>query len=95
VTNTIISVQDMWQNKKGAGCFELFGFDIMLDDNFHAWLIEVNESPSMEYSTDITARLVPELLADIIKVVIDWAWTPPRRRHNVDTGMWDRLYWRN
>jgi tubulin monoglycylase TTLL3/8 len=53
----------------------------MLDDNFNPWLIEVNESPSMEYSTDITERLVKELFPSIVSVVVDWAWTPPRRRH--------------
>lgn len=81
VISTMQSVQDMYQNKAGKGCFELFGFDIMLDDNFNPWLIEVNESPSMEYSTDITERLVKELFPSIVSVVVDWAWTAPRRRH--------------
>jgi tubulin monoglycylase TTLL3/8 len=81
IIHTTQSVQDMWQNKPGKGCFELFGFDIMLDDNFNPWLIEVNESPSMEYSTEITERLVQELFPSIISVVVDWAWAHPRRRH--------------
>ena len=56
VINTLESVQDSFEYKKG--CFELYGFDIMIDDEFNAWLIEVNSSPAMDYSTHVTEKLV-------------------------------------
>ena len=29
----------------------MFGYDIMVDEEFNCWLIEVNSSPAMDYST--------------------------------------------
>jgi tubulin monoglycylase TTLL3/8 len=36
-------------NRKNS--HELFGYDIMVDELFNVWLIEVNSSPAMDYST--------------------------------------------
>ena len=69
--NSLESVQDVFETKKGVP-FEMFGYDIMVDDDFNCWLIEVNSSPAMDYSTDVTERLVKMVLEDTIKVVIDY-----------------------
>jgi len=50
VINSLESVQDVFDSKKGVP-FEMFGYDIMVDDDFNCWLIEVNSSPAMDYST--------------------------------------------
>lgn len=33
--------------------FDLFGYDILLDDTFRPWLIEINSSPSMARENDL------------------------------------------
>lgn len=88
VINTLESVQDMFESKKG--CFELFGYDFMIDDEFNTWLIEVNSSPAMDYSTDVTSRLVKMVLEDSIKVVVDHA--DAKKKKAVDTGLYRCIY---
>jgi D-alanine-D-alanine ligase-like ATP-grasp enzyme len=41
----------MIENRKNS--VELFGYDFMVDENFNVWLIEINSSPAMDYSTVI------------------------------------------
>jgi len=71
-TWTFMSVQDeMDACQTTKNSFEMFGFDYMLDDEYNPWLIEVNLSPDMSYSTAITEKLVKAMGEDIIKVVVD------------------------
>jgi tubulin monoglycylase TTLL3/8 len=43
----------------------------MIDQQLNPWLIEINTSPSMDYSTPVTRRLVKMVLEDTAKAVID------------------------
>ena len=51
VKYTIESVQDLVESRPNT--VELYGFDFMVDEDYNVWLIEVNSSPSMDYSTVI------------------------------------------
>ena len=57
--------------KQRQNSFELFGYDVMIDENLNVYLIEVNSSPALDYSTKITEKLVKLMLEDLIQVVID------------------------
>ncbi|XP_027699368.1 probable tubulin polyglutamylase TTLL2 [Vombatus ursinus] len=52
-----------------SNCFELFGFDILIDDQFKPWLLEVNFSPglSLDCSTDVSVKR--KLIHDIIELM--------------------------
>lgn len=49
VLRTVKSAEDIVINRKNS--FEHFGYDFMIDDNFIPWLIEINSSPAVDYST--------------------------------------------
>jgi len=51
VISSLKSAQGTVQNRKNS--FEHFGYDFLIDEQFNPWLIEINSSPSMEYSTVI------------------------------------------
>ena len=54
---------------KRQNTFEVFGLDFMVDEHFNCWLIEVNKSPAMEYSTDTTERMSKQLQRDTAALV--------------------------
>lgn len=55
--------------KKPVACYELFGFDVMLDSTLKPWLIEVNVSPSLMGGSPLDKRVKGLLLSDIFHLV--------------------------
>ncbi|CAH8493901.1 unnamed protein product [Schistosoma turkestanicum] len=52
---SLLSVQKIIINDKR--CFELYGYDILLDNNLRPWLLEINASPSLTASSKEDYRL--------------------------------------
>jgi tubulin monoglycylase TTLL3/8 len=50
---------------------EIFGYDFMVDTSMNVWLLEVNSSPSMEYSSAITERMVKEVLPTLADIMLE------------------------
>jgi len=65
--NSLLAVQKVMINDKH--CFEMYGYDIMIDDNLKPWLIEVNASPSLTADTPQDYELKFGLLDDVYSVV--------------------------
>jgi len=52
-------------------CFEVFGYDFIIDENLHVWLIEVNTNPCLEESSPLLAMLIPRMIDDAFKLTLD------------------------
>ncbi|XP_054722373.1 tubulin monoglutamylase TTLL4-like [Uloborus diversus] len=56
-------------SKSTYNCYELFGFDIMLDKNLKPWLLEVNISPSLHTRSMLDSSVKGHLVQDIFNLV--------------------------
>ena len=50
-------------------CFELLGFDIILDETLRPWLLEVNHSPSFNVDSPLDHRVKTGVLGDLLKAL--------------------------
>jgi tubulin polyglutamylase TTLL4 len=49
-------------------CFELYGFDILLDSKLKPWLLEVNISPSLSSSSPLDKKIKTVLICDTLNL---------------------------
>jgi len=81
-------------------CFEVFGFDFMVDAGFRAWVIEVNTNPCLELCTSYMSSLIPKMLDEAFQLSLDVIFpqgaAPPRASsRRGDEGVsnsWELIY---
>jgi len=83
IVKTIIGVQPSVVNAsrrfcphRGC-CFELLGFDVIIDETLKPWLLEVNLSPSLAVDTPLDLKVKSRMLADLLTLV---AFSPSDQR---------------
>ena len=52
-------------------CFEIFGYDFILDENYKPYLLEINTNPGLEISSPLINQLLPRMIDDAFKLTID------------------------
>uniref|UniRef100_A0A0N4Z3I1 Tubulin--tyrosine ligase-like protein 9 n=1 Tax=Parastrongyloides trichosuri TaxID=131310 RepID=A0A0N4Z3I1_PARTI len=67
IINSLKSVQHLIIQDKH--CFELYGYDILLDENLKAWLLEVNASPSLTPSSQDDFEMKYRVLNHMLDVL--------------------------
>ena len=50
-------------------CFQLFGFDVLLDADGRPWVLEVNLDPSLRTDTQLDWRVKSRVLVDVLNLV--------------------------
>lgn len=74
VIKTILSIEDKIFSKYSTlvpfrnNCFELLGFDVLIDKSLNPWLLEVNLSPSLGAEAWFDQKVKSHLLADIFSL---------------------------
>ncbi|KAH7722447.1 tubulin-tyrosine ligase [Aphelenchoides avenae] len=65
---TVVAASCRKLNLHPRCCFELFGFDILVDQELKPWLLEVNLSPSLVCDAPLDSILKSKLLCDTLNV---------------------------
>ena len=73
---TMASVRLKINKNNRKFCFEIFGYDFLIDKNLAPWLIEVNTNPSLEETNKLLSTLLPRMLDDALKLTLDQLFPP-------------------
>lgn len=71
IIDTFLCVKKKMNSNNRENCFELFGFDFLLDEDFRIWLIECNYNPFLGTPNEYMKKLVPNMIEDMLKIVLD------------------------
>ncbi len=67
ILKSLYSVQKVVMNDKH--CFELYGYDLLIDDNLKPWLIEINSNPSLTSNTQADNEMKVKMLDDMLSIL--------------------------
>lgn len=78
VTDTFRAVYKDIDPNRRSHCFEVFGYDFMLDQDFKVQLIEVNTNPCIETAQcPILQRVITDMLDSAFRIAVDPLFPPP------------------
>ena len=77
------SVQNVIINDKH--CFELYGYDVLIEDNLKPWLIEVNASPSLSTTTESDRLMKMNVIRDAFNIVVPNDWADDGSKHGTNS----------
>ena len=65
------SVKNKLMRTNNVLCFEIFGYDFIIDNNFKPWILEINNNPGLGISSPLIEKLIPRMLDDAFRLTID------------------------
>lgn len=75
--------------KRGGCCFELLGYDFMIDEDLRVWLIEVNINPYLGMPNEYIKKLLPRMASEMLDIALDSAYPCHKSR---DEDSFELLY---
>lgn len=78
--------------KRVPTSFELFGFDLMIDEDLRVWLIECNVNPHLGMPNNMMKERVPSMLNEMLTLTLDTIVPPKSVPTEYDTGNWILAY---
>ena len=91
ICHSLLSVKNKLNSNKRQYCFEIFGYDFIMDSQSDIWLIECNTNPCLELSSNLLARIIPKMLNHAFFLTIDKIFTDSLHKSHSDENVWDFL----
>ena len=51
--------------------FQIFGYDFIIDKEYNPWILEINDNPGIEISSELISHLIPRMIDDAMRLTID------------------------
>ena len=83
---TMKSVRNKLNKQNSKFCFEIYGYDFILDKNLTPWLLEINDNPGLCESSPLIAILVPRMLDDAFRLTLDKIFETEYDRESQDNN---------
>lgn len=94
IVHSLKAVQNVMSSDRH--CFEVYGYDIIIDNNLKPWLIEVNASPSLSHTTTNDRAMKMSLIYDTLRMVLPPTGVPDVKWNKSPSpevfGCYDVLY---
>ena len=80
------SVKKLINKFHRKNCFEIFGYDFMVDVELNPFLIEINTNPGLEISSPLIQKLVPRMIDDAFRLTIDIEYNTKYSKERYDNN---------
>jgi hypothetical protein len=71
ILKSFYSVRKTIDPHRRQHCFELFGYDFIIDEDFNTWLIEINTNPGLVEACELLKMYYPRMIDDMLKLTVD------------------------
>ena len=51
--------------------FQIFGYDFIIDKEYNPWILEINDNPGLEISSELISHLIPRMIDDALRLTLD------------------------
>ena len=85
ILDTIIASKHQLNRQGRKHCFELLGYDFLIDEDYRTWLLEVNNNPFLGYQNDEQYKLLTDMLNNLLELTLDPLLSSPNiKKSEVD-----------
>ena len=76
IIDSFLATKNQLNPNRRKHCFELLGYDFLIDEDFRLWMIEINTNPYFGVPNNFIANLLPKMMDDLLDIVVDPIYSP-------------------